>query len=282
MNIKGKLGALVRSRKTKLVAGVAALVIVATAGGTAGATAAGIVTPSDNTVTSAKVVDLSIYGGDIHDNTLAEGKLGAQFRNKVNGGINTANDALAKANEALARPAGTKGDKGDTGAKGEPGAPGTNGTNGTDGVKGDKGDKGEPGDAASDVKGSEAFSKEFAFTTVDKIGGKFSDNATLIGTITLPKGTLKVDFDGFWTTLATGPEGTRPQLALRGTDVSVTIFPGEASPLKDRELSGHATKKVTLAADTEVKVYAFGYNDDQSANGAGRLSVATSILATYY
>lgn len=130
-------------------------------------------------------------------------------------------------------------------------------------------------------KGTEAVTKEFAPATVDKIGGKFADNATLIGTVTLPKGTLKVDVDGFWTTLDVGPAGTRPQLALRGTDVSVTIFPGEASPAKSRELTGHATKKVVLSADTEVKVYAFGYNDDQSANGGGRLSVAASIVATY-
>jgi hypothetical protein len=130
-------------------------------------------------------------------------------------------------------------------------------------------------------KGTEAASKSFDQATVEKIGGPFAANATLVGTITLPKGTLKVDADGFWTTLAAGPNGTRPQLALRGTGVSVTIFPGEASTAKDRELTGHATKKVVLTEATEVKVYAFGYNDDTSDAGAGRLAVTVDILATY-
>jgi hypothetical protein len=91
-----------------------------------------------------------------------------------------------------------------------------------------------------------------------------------------------VDADGFWTTLAAGPTGTRPQLALRDTaghDLG-TIFPGEVSPLKDREITGHSTKVVVLSEATTVKVYAFGYNDDTSAAGAGRLQVTASVVAT--
>lgn len=135
-------------------------------------------------------------------------------------------------------------------------------------------------DNTPDVKGDITVNKTFNPTTVEKIGGRFADNATLVGEVTIPAGTSKVDADGFWTTLAAGPAGTRPQLALRGDGVSVTIFPGEASPAKDRELTGHATQVVTLDAATVVKVYAFGYNDDTSAAGAGRLQVTASVVAT--
>ena len=227
----------------------AATVLVATSPATAvnadSARATAAVVPSDNTVTSAKIVDRSIgsmdyglntiFGSAIRDNTIPAAKIGADFRNQVATATAKATAAENKADDALARP----------------------------------------------DKGTEAASKEFAPAVVEKIGGPFAQNATLIGKFTLPKGTLKIDVDGFWTTLESGPAGTRPQLALRSDEVAVTIFPGEVSPLKDRELTGHATRKAVLTEDTEVSVYAFGYNDDQSANGGGRLAVTVSILATY-
>lgn len=235
-----------------LLAGLVAAPSAATAVNADSARAAATVVPSDNTVTSAKIVDRSIGAGDyglksmygtaLRDNTVPWLALGSQLRGEIRASQTKADNAALKATAAE--------------------------------------DKADDALARPD-KGTEAFSKDFAQTTVDKIGGPFASNATLIGTITLPKGTLKVDVDGFWTTLAAGPAGTRPQLALRGTDVAVTIFPGEASPTANRELTGHATKKVVLAVDTEVKVYAFGYNDDTSGNGAGRLAVTTSIVATY-
>lgn len=133
-----------------------------------------------------------------------------------------------------------------------------------------------------DVKGDVVVNKSFDPATVEKIGGKFADNATVVGKVTIPAGAWKIDADGFWTTLAAGPDGTRPQLALRdaaGHDLG-TIFPGEASPAKDREITGHSTKVATFATDTTVTVYAFGYNDDASAAGAGRLQVTASVVAT--
>lgn len=133
-----------------------------------------------------------------------------------------------------------------------------------------------------DVKGDVVVNKTFDPTTVAKIGGRFADNATQVGTVMIPAGTWKIDSDGFWTTLLTGPAGTRPELALRttaGADLG-TIFPGEVSPTGGRELTGHATKVITLDTDTTVIVYAFGYNDDTSAAGANRLQVTASVVAT--
>lgn len=147
------------------------------------------------------------------------------------------------------------------------------------GVQGEKGDAGDP---ATDVKGTIGVNKTFDPTTVAKIGGKFAENATTVGTFEIAAGTWKIDTDGFWTTLAAGPAGTRPQLALRtvdGADLG-TIFPGEASPTSGREITGHATKVVTLDATTTVTVSAFGYNDDTSSAGSGRLQVTASVVAT--
>lgn len=271
-DLGGRFKRVATNRKTQLVAGVGALALIGSLGGGAAATAAGTVVPSNDTVTSAKVVNLSLYGGDLANNTIAEGKLGYDFRTKVNAGIKTANDAKTAAAKAQADATAALNQPGTKGDKGEPG------TNGTQGAKGDKGDAGDP---ASDIKGSVVVDKTFDPTVVVNIGGTFSTKATLVGKVTLPAGKLKIDADGFWTTNATGPAGTRVQLALRAPSLDLgTIFPGDLSTAKDREITGHSTKVVTLTEATEVSVWAFGYNDDTSANGGGRAVVTASVVAS--
>ena len=262
VNLKARASRVWASRvgKAAVVGGLAVAVL---GGGAAYAVTNGITYPLvRNSVASSQVVDGSLIENDLHPVVKA----------KLN----------AKAEQG---PKGDKGDPGVQGPKGDKGDPGQDGVSvkgdtGEQGPKGEKGEKGDPGDPATDVKGAVVVDQAFEPATVANIGGKFADKATVVGKVTLPAGKLKVDADGFWTTLAAGPEGTRPQLALRGDGVSVTIFPGEASPLKDRELTGHATAVVNLDAPTEVTVFAFGYNDDTSSAGGGRLQVTASVVAT--
>jgi hypothetical protein len=119
------------------------------------------------------------------------------------------------------------------------------------------------------------------------IGGSFKANKTdLSCALTVPAGRWKLDLSAFFHTTAAGPEGTRPQMAARvgssatafGDDYG-TVFPGTAATIADREITGSATKVVTVTAPTEVKLYAFGYNDDTSANGGGRIEASADFTA---
>lgn len=264
MNIKHITGRVWASRLGKGAIIAVAAVAVST-GGAVAATVTGITYPLvKNSVAEKQVVDGSMQQKD--------------FSKSVNDKLNA---------KPLPGPVGPQGPKGDTGAKGADGtdgavgATGPKGDDGAQGIQGPKGEQGDPGDPATDVKGSVVVDKTFDPTVVTKIGGKFVDNATLVGKVTIPKGKVKIDLDGFWITNAVGPEGTRPQLALRAPSLDGgTIFPGEASPAANREITGHDTTTLTLADDTEFNLYAFGYNDDQSGNGAGRLSVVASVTVS--
>lgn len=261
MNIKNITGRVWASRLGKGAIVAVAAVAVST-GGAVAATVAGITYPLvKNSVAEKQVVDGSMQQKD--------------FSKAVNDKLN------AKSVPGPVGPQGEPGKDGVNGANGLDGKNGTDGTNGVDGKDGAKGDKGDPGDPATDVKGSVVVDKTFDPIVVAKIGGKFADNATLVGKVTIPKGKVKIDLDGFWITNAAGPEGTRPQLALRAPSLDGgTIFPGEASPAANREITGHDTTTLTLADDTEFNLYAFGYNDDTSGNGAGRLSVVASVTVS--
>lgn len=138
----------------------------------------------------------------------------------------------------------------------------------------------------TDVLGKAGVIKAFEPVVIDKIGGSFKTNKTAVGSFTLPAGTWLINASAFFARTTAGVAGTRPQLALRvgATDTAFgddygTILGAEISPAKDRELTGSTVKIVTVAGDTTVGVYAFGYNDDASSAGSGEITAASEITA---
>jgi hypothetical protein len=73
----------IRSTRMQLAV-VTATVAVLGFTGTADAASTALNTPSDNTVTSAKIVNGGVWGTDIHGNTIGEDKLGQVVRQKLN------------------------------------------------------------------------------------------------------------------------------------------------------------------------------------------------------
>lgn len=149
-NLGGRLKRVVSNRKVQGVALIGTVAMVAVGGGVSGAVAAGVVQPSANTVGPTQIQTGGVWGGDVHDNTLAEPKLGADFRNKVNGTVKTANDAKAAAAKAQADATKALEQGGTPGKDGKDGLPGTNGKDGKDGVDGKNGTNGTDGKDGAD------------------------------------------------------------------------------------------------------------------------------------
>lgn len=122
-------------------------------------------------------------------------------------------------------------------------------------------------------------------TAIAKIGGPFLDNATLLGSVDLPAGDWLVNTSAVFTRIASGAAGTRPQLALRynatqGNPYGLsagTLMGAEISPTMSRELTESASEYVHIAEPTQMSVFGFGYNDDQSAAGGGQITVKARI-----
>lgn len=126
--------------------------------------------------------------------------------------------------------------------------------------------------------------------TVANIGGtfgKFPDNvrATILDTVDLPAGKYVVTGEGFFINNQATSGQTRMQLALRvenGTDWGQdlgTCFTGAVSPLANRESHCSSTRVVTLGEDSIVKVFAFGYADDQGSADSGKVNATSFVTA---
>lgn len=143
-------------------------------------------------------------------------------------------------------------------------------------------------EVGEDVKGAVVLSKTFEPKVIEKIGGSFKTNKTKLGEFNLPVGKFKIDSNGFFITNAAGPAGTHPQLALRvgatetsfGDDKYGTMFPGDISPTANREITGSTTAVVTVTEPVTVEVFGFGYNDDTSAAGSGRIVATASVVVS--
>lgn len=140
---------------------------------------------------------------------------------------------------------------------------------------------------APDANGKAVAVHSFDATTVAHIGGSFKTNKTKLGEFTLPGGhTYRLDASFFALRTVAGAPGTRPQLALRvgasetafGDDYG-TVMGAELSPTAQRELTGAGFKYVTVATDTTVGVYGFGYNDDASGAGGGEFTMSAQVGA---
>lgn len=116
---------------------------------------------------------------------------------------------------------------------------------------------------------------------VAHIGGKFADNATKIGSLDLQPGTYMVNAEGFFESTAATSGKSQMELALRDDAGNAygTCFTGETSPLKGRDASCASTQAVTVDAPTTVDVYAFGYQDDQSATDSGSWVAVANVNA---
>lgn len=122
-------------------------------------------------------------------------------------------------------------------------------------------------------------------TAIAKIGGPFLDNATLLGSVDLPAGDWLVNTSAVFTRITSGATGARPQLALRYNPTednpyglnAGTLMGAEISPTMSRELTESASEYVHITEPTQMSVYGFGYNDDQSAAGGGQITAKARI-----
>lgn len=122
-------------------------------------------------------------------------------------------------------------------------------------------------------------------TAIAKIGGPFLDNATLLGSVDLPAGDWLVNTSAVFTRTTSGATGTRPQMALRYNATQAnpfgesagTLMGVEISPTANRELTESASEYVHITEPTQMSIYGFGYNDDQSAAGSGQITAKARI-----
>ena len=161
---------------------------------------------------------------------------------------------------------------------------GAAGKEGPAGPQGPEGPAGENG-VVSPV------SSEAAPLPVKDIGGSFGKDpavrATEIDSVDLKAGKYVLTAEGFFTNNAATSGDTRMQLAVRVQDGSNggwgqdlgTCFTGAISTLADRESHCSSTRVVDLAADASVKVYAFGYADDQGSADSGKVDAKSFVTA---
>lgn len=138
-----------------------------------------------------------------------------------------------------------------------------------------------------DVRGSLLVQYATAPKVIEKVGGSFKTNKTLLGAFKIPAGqNLKLDAYMFASREVAGAPGTHAQLALRigstetefGVDMG-TIFQPLPSG-KGREVTGSTFWVGAVSQETVVEVYGFGYNDDSSAAGSGEYTISSRIAVT--
>lgn len=139
----------------------------------------------------------------------------------------------------------------------------------------------------TDARGSVLTAYQTAPAPVEKCGGSFKTNKTKLGEFVLPAGKqVKLDAYMFASRTITGAAGTHAQLALRigateesfGTDVGTVFQP--LSPTKGREVTGTSFWVGAVSQPTQVEIFGFCYNDDQSAAGGGEFTIASRVVAT--
>jgi collagen triple helix repeat protein len=256
---------LVRRAATPTVAVVAAVALLT--GGSA--VAASVLAP--NTVGSSQIKDAGVWGPDIHDNTIPESKLGWDLRQKI-------------AQGGQQGPAGEQGPKGDTGGQGPKGDAGPKGDTGS---AGPKGDQGEAGPAASDVLGKSTLKAVYNDKAIEKVGGKFLENKTPLGTFTLPAGTWVINSSvQFQRTAASNVTvSVRPQFGIRafhteGNPFGLnfgTVMP-EIAPYAGADAFGSDSHRVELTEETTFTVSAFGYQDDRGGQDGNTIKVLNATV----
>lgn len=117
---------------------------------------------------------------------------------------------------------------------------------------------------------------------IANIGGTFSTRHTTVGTFTLPKGTWLVNLSAKFnrkTAAAADDPAVQPMLQIVGAGNYVTIMGNSISPSLDADLTGSAVGLITVNADTEFTVNAFGYNSARGSQGSGEITVLAGVVA---
>lgn len=208
-----------------------------------------------SSVDTWKIKDKSIGGWDVLDNTLPWSKMGSDFRANINKTISTANTAATKADAAKTT-----------------------------------------ADQALALSNSVPLAKSFMTNgpiKIAKIGGSFSANATVLGTVNLQAGTYLANTNAIFDRVDAGTPDyvtpttdTYPQVALRfDTDAGAktgdagTIMGVPVSKAGFVELTQSASKSFTLGEAGTITVYGFGYNEDRSGFGANQITA--EVLTTF-
>jgi hypothetical protein len=150
------------------------------------------------------------------------------------------------------------------GARGPAGPAGAKGATGATGATGQQGPSGVVAATTTDLGGVASVAT----------GGGFVANATAVGTVDLKAGTYLLSLAAKATPLMTSGVQVFPQFFVYDQAANAAfagdLFNAGSGAL---ESGGHVTidsyysgsAVVTLASDTEIRVYAFGYDSDQSA-----------------
>jgi hypothetical protein len=246
-----------------------------------GAAGSATASPGDCCVTGSSVVDGSLGTSDIYGpavdwlrQTPELSVWNASLNNNIVAERNLTPDVRTKLN--------TKAEPGPAGPQGPAGPAGSQGPKGDKGDAGPQGDTGPAGPAASDVMGRMGVNKTVDPTVIEHIGGPFAANATALATFELPAGTWMINTNAVFNrteAAAAGATKTRPQLAIRyaGGGDGGTIMGVDISPTVGRELLGHTATPVVLTETTVFTVFGFGYNDDSSSTGSGKITAAAQI-----
>lgn len=247
------------------VLGVAAVAtVVSLSGGAVAAPTAYAPLPLPaNSVGPTQIQTAGVWGTDIHDNTIPWSKLGYDLRQHVTASDVTLPDAIKSSTQIKA------------------GAIQESDLNAALQTKVN----------GQDLHGDVTVIKEFPVTTINKIGGKWFDNKTSVGTFTLPAGGPWVIATSVkFTRTADGVAGSRPMVGLRigqaapstwGDDAG-SVGGNDIAPLKNADLFGSDTKIVgPIDNSVVVDVDAHGYNDDQSAAGGGQIEAVVRVTVTH-
>jgi hypothetical protein len=244
--------------KTSILALTAAAVFVA--GSMGGATAARL-------IGSADILNNSLQQEDLHANSVGN----AELRTDAVGWGNVTADAQER-------------------IRGLAGQDGIQGERGPRGFKGETGEKGDPGDPASDRFGEYTDGVNIAATSIQKIGGSYSTNATTLDTFTVPEaGKYLISAWGYFDRINEGAAGyeapttvTYLQLTVRGGfpgSHAGTCFTPAVSPRGFTETTCQSVQVITANAGDVITVRAFGYNEDRSGFGGTPNSATPQFTA---
>lgn len=130
--------------------------------------------------------------------------------------------------------------------------------------------------------------KDFEAKAITTIGGSFATGKTVVGTVEVAAaGTYLVNTSAVFDRKNEGTEGylapttdTYPSLVVRYGTTEADAGTIMGSPVSRKgfvELTGSATKTISVDGPTTLNVYGFGYNEDRSGFGGGQITVAAQV-----
>jgi hypothetical protein len=229
---------------------------------------------STSAVTPPKATSATLYGCVANSRTPSARVLTRVYWHaadyQASGGCPAGTTALAWDSAGPAGPAGAKGATGAAGAQGPAGATGSQGQAGPAGADGADGAAGPQGPSGVVSAGAHDLGSVASVAT----GGGFVANSTEVGTVSLKAGTYLLSMTAKATPLMTSDVQVFPQF-FAYDEAKNSSFTGDLLNVGSGALEsgGHTTidsyfsgsTVVTLAQDTTLHVYAFGYDSDQGA-----------------